>query len=238
MSNSFVKVPHQWYEMDKSGDSFISKLGAKRFTLWFAINKVSVEMNMSKVVQLQIKQLIDELNFLKGFSRPMQVKKMLLELKKAKLIECNTLTNKTKPTDLLNVKIKPITEEDYPKGWAMISTDLYADKINRLECIGFMIFCFLFKYHRQENGNQDSTNGLGYAEVNRDHIGRILGLSSVKTISKYTDKIKKARNLIKILPQEEYFETNEFGEEVKKWRPNRYVVYPKVDVTNKYYIKQ
>lgn len=236
MKNKFVKIPNQWYQI-KNNNSFMATLGGKRFTLWFGINKVAAEMNMSGTVQLQIKQLVNELKDLKGFSNPARVKDMLMALRKAKLIECSTLNERTKSTDLLNVKVntKRYKDECEELGFSMISTELYDDKIRELDCTGFFIYCFLHKHHRIENGNQDITNH-GYAEASREFIGEMLGIRSVKTVTKYTNKIVKAKHLVKKVKQEKYYYENEFGETEQAWTSNRYIVRPKIDSENKYYI--
>jgi hypothetical protein len=237
-NDKFVKVPNSWYMMDKTGTSFMDKIGECRFTLWFYLQKTSVEMNMSDVIPIQIKQLSQELNDLNGFKKSSYIRKFLIQLKKSGLIECDTLTDKTKPTDLIYIKVSTRKHtEDCKSGFSMINVNIFNDKIKKLNCYGFYIYCFLFKHHNTTLGNQKSSNiGTGYAEANREFIGNVLGIKSVKTISKYTEKIANAKGLIKILPQEFFEETNEFGETVKKWHSNRYIVYPKFDKENKYHI--
>lgn len=235
MNKRFVKVPTCWYKLYENNNTFIKQLGEKRFLVWFLLNKISCEMNMSEIVPIQIKQITNITSNLTGLSKTKNIKDTLITLKKSKLIECNELSSQTKPTDLIYIKI--ITEKyinDCENGFSMISTELFNDKIEKIDCIGFFIYCFLYKQHNMKLGNQDSGNE-GYAECNRDFIQLILGIS-INTVTKYIDLIKKSKNLIKIIPQERYEIKNEFDETIIKWTPNRYIVHAKYDTTNKYHI--
>lgn len=230
-------MPNLWYQMEEgSRDNFIKELGGKRFLLWFLLNKKSVEMKMSDLVPIQIRQLVSELKGVRGFSKAVEIRKILLALKKVGLIESETLTEATKPSDLIYVNVN--TEkyrEEYSKGFSVINTKIFDDKIRKIDTTGFYIFCFLFKHHNLEYGDDYGFNG--YAQIKRDFIGTILGIDSEKTITKYIKKLQRANHLIKKLKQEEYYVENEFGETVKKWRPNRYIVKPKCNPENKYNIK-
>ncbi|MTI65149.1 MAG: hypothetical protein FH753_00915 [Firmicutes bacterium] len=236
-NRKFVKVPHQWFEMDKDGINFISQLGDKRFTLWFAINKVAVQSGMADIVRYSISEIVNDMKVLKGFSDKTKVRNMLIALKKAGLIECKTLNSKTKPSSLISIKVNTdrYIKDCNNKGFSMISTDLYDDKIQELDCTGFLIYCFLFKNHNINLGNQGITDH-GYCEATRDSISRILGVKNKKTITKYTNKIVKAKKLVKRIKQQQYQDENELGDIVTKWTPNRYIVWAKVDIENKYYI--
>ncbi|WP_026893789.1 hypothetical protein [Clostridiisalibacter paucivorans] len=236
-NKNFVKVPHQWYQMDKEGISFMSQLGDKRFTLWFAINKVAIQSGMADIIRYSITEISNDMKILKGFSNKTKVRNMLIALKKVKLIECDRLNKETKPSSLISIKVNTdrYIKDCNNKGFSMISTDLYDDKIQKLDCTGFFIYCFLHKNHNVNLGNQDITNN-GYCETTRDSISRILGIKNKKTITKYTNKIVKAGKLVKKIKQQQYQDENELGDIVTKWTPNRYIVWAKIDNCNKYYI--
>jgi len=161
LEEKFVRVPHIWFDLEDN-DTFIAKMGEKRFLLWFYLNKLNAEMNMSSLVPIQIKKIVKEFDQLTGFSKADNIKKMLLELNKAKLIECTSLCEKSKPTDLLYVKVNTIkiNHDINDKGFSMINTRIFDDKINLIDGKGFLIYCMLFKYHNQNNGD---CLGDGYA---------------------------------------------------------------------------
>ncbi|MCP3925558.1 MAG: hypothetical protein GY714_23565 [Desulfobacterales bacterium] len=237
MNSRFVCVPHSWYDMRDDGYSFIGSLGDKRFTIWFLITSIAVESNTNKRIPIQIKQLVNELSLVKGYAKATIVRKLLIELKTCGLIKCDCLNTKTRSSDLIYLDIDTeLYITDLQKGFSMINVSLFQDKILKLQPKGFFIYCFLHKYHNINLGNQCSSN-LGYAEVNRDYIGRILGIRSLSTVTKYIDKIVSAKSLVKKIDQAVYEDINEFGEVITKYTPNRFIVWAKVDSENKYYIR-
>ena len=232
--NQFVMIPHQWYSMNNN-NSFIGKLGQKRFALWFILNKTNLETGYSNNIQVQIKQIHSKYKHLSGFSKQEYIRKMLIELSKVGLIKCENLNIKTKPSELLMVEI---VKQDYTMGYSAINLDIFNDKIHELDAGGFFVYCFLFKYHNIYLGNQDEyQQSSGYAEVSRQTIANVLNIKSERTITKYLNNIRKAKELIKTLDQEYYETVNEFGETVREWRPNRYIVHAKCNHENKYYIQ-
>lgn len=234
-NKSFVRVPNDWFNLNEKEETFASKLGSKRFTLWFALQNVSVKMNMSKVIQAQIKKIAFDMKELTGFSKPESVRKLLMDLQSCGLIKCKDLSPTTKPSDLIEIEL---VEQDYSKGFSQISTDLYYDKINLIGCNGLLLFCFLFKNHNLDFGkSEDACNySTGFAKVNRDAIARFTGLKSYKLISDTLKLLTKAKHLIKIIPPEQYMSEDSFGNSQTTWSCNKYRVYPKCDIDNKYYI--
>lgn len=236
-NQKFVRIPNSWYIVDDIyGSSFIGRLGDKRFILWFEIGSLSVEMNMSDTVPLQIKHIINHLKHIRGFNKLNNIRKMLLELKECGLIECEQISKDIKSNDVLYIKINtPKYMKELKNGFSTISIELYKDKLKKIQSKGFMIYCFLYKHHNIELGNQDCSN-WGYAEARREYIGNILGIKSIKTVTEYTNKIVNAKSLVKKIAQTSYETTNEFGEVVTQYTTNRYIVWAKIDSGNKYYI--
>lgn len=228
MNQDFVRVPNNWFQ-ESNDITFVSNIGANAFTLWYAINKVSVQMNMSKVIQLQIKQVVIEMKGIKGFAKPENVRKLLLTLKRHRLIECNQLTDKTKPTDLINIKL---IEPDYTNGFSPISCDLYNDKILKIQPVGFLIYCLLYKNH---NINLGGSTSSGHAEITRESICRFTGINSVKTVSNAIDVLKKSKGLVRV-EQSKIISNLSNGKYDTKYLPNCYVILAKIDTLNKYYI--
>lgn len=230
---SFVRVPNDWFNLNGQEQTFASKLNPKRFTLWFYLQKLSVEMNMSNVVQIQIKKTCDDMSKLTGFSKPENIRKLLLELKSCNLIECKELSSKSKPSDLLSIKL---IEQDYSKGFSAISTQLYDDKINKIGCNGLLLFCLLFKNHNNNIVKTD-TNAYnqGFAKINREAIARFIGIKNYQTISDTIQLLKKARQLIKITPSEKYLQKDEFGHMQTVWSGHKYTILPKCEPSNKYH---
>jgi len=226
MGKSFVRVPNDWFQEKDNNRTFASKLGVNGFTMWFAISKHSSENGMAKVVPLQISETVHEMKRLKGFSKSNYIRTILLNLKRLELIECDYLTDKTKPKDLLRIKLK---ELDYTNGFSAISTELYNDKIEKIQAHGLIILCLLFKNHNIDFGCKMS--GFGHAEMTRESISRFTGIKSVKTITHTIESLKKAKGLVKVEQHKILSQDNEM-----KYLPNCYHVYPKFDVENKYYI--
>ena len=237
MEKKFVRVPHIWFDI--SGDeSFISLLGDKRFTMWFYLNKISVEMNMSSLIPVQIKQICTYFTDVNGYSKPSIVRRMLIEMNTLGLIDCNDINIKSKPSDLLyiNVRTELHSKAIELKGYSAISVELFDDKIRKIDTKGFLIYCLLYKMHRTENGNQDTGN-VGYAECDKEYISKVTGVKNMKTITEYLVIIDKGKNLVKMLGQNNYTKKDMFGNEVTVYTPNRYYVRAKVERDNKYYIK-
>lgn len=231
MTQRFVRVPNDWFQ-EYNEDTFASKIGYNAFTMWFAINKVSAQMNMSQLIQLQIKQVVIDMKGIKGFAKAENVRKILLTLKKHKLIECKQLTSKTKPTDLLNISI---IELEYKNGFSSISCDMYDDKILKIQPSGFLVYCLLYKNHNTNLGCQ--TSKFGHVEITREAISRFTGIGSVKTVSLTIDLLKKAKGLIRV-EQKKILLIEKDGKREAKYLPNCYQVLAKFDTENKYYIQQ
>lgn len=225
MAQKFVRVPNDWFQEINGERTFASTLGVNNFTMWFALNIVSANMNMSNTIRCQIKEIEKEMSGIKGFSKTQYIRKSLLRLQEFGLIKSNNLTSKSKPMDLLNIEL---CELSYSNGFSCISTNLYEDKILKIQPNGLIIFCLLFKNHN--TGFGDNTCN-GHVEITRESISRFTGIKSVKTITDVINSIKRSKSLIRI---EQHKIKSIDGE--TKYMPNRYQVLPKFDTMNKYYI--
>lgn len=236
--DKFVRVPHSFYtpKENRGYKTIIEIIGDVKFSLWFILQMKSVQMNMSDYVPIQISQISKEFSYLKGFKKPADIRTNLCHLKKIELIECDQLDNKTKPSELIMIKVNT---EKYQKsldkeGFSPININIFLKKAEKINTIGFMIYCLIFKNH---NINLGGFCGNGYAEMSHEYIGRILGIKKRDTIRKYIALIESCKGIMKVIPQESYETTNEFGELVRVYSPNRYYVAPKVDSANTYYIE-
>lgn len=225
-NSGFIKVPNIWFDVSDTLP-FASTLGAKRFTLWFHLQRKSVRLNMSQTIQCQISTLSDELSFMKGFSKPSNVRRYLIELQEFGLIECDSLSQTTKPSRLIEVTL---IKQDESKGFSKISTQLYDDKIDKVGYNGLIIFCMIFKYHNVNLGNQDSSN-YGHADLTREFISFVTGIKDFKTIHDTITILISSKQLIKLSTQQRY----ESNDNKLLWMPNRYKALPKYDDSNKYY---
>ena len=231
IKNQFVMIPNDWYNKIE-GKTFIETLGQKRFTIWYILMMKKFDYGVINGMNITIKQLKEEFPTLQGLSRASDWRKVLLDLKKVELIKCDSLDDKTKPSDMITIYID---NPECKNGYSRISTDLFKDKIDKLNTGGFFVYCLLYKYHNVSLGNNESGN-YGYAEISRDTISNILGIKTINRITKYTSAIENAKGLIKVIKEEQYTTLDEFDREVYKWRPKRYIVRAKCEMENKYYI--
>lgn len=230
----FVCVPNKWWDIE-NGSSFAGRLNHKRFFLWFLLQVYQTERNMTPIVTIQIKAISQKYNFITGFKKPTNIRKMLIDLRDVDLIKCNELNDKTKSVDLLEIEIlKPKELENIKDGFQRMSVELFHDNIKKIKSQGFVAYCFLYKYHNESLGGQYGF--AGYAEVDRTHIGKCIGFSDVKTVTKIIGLLRNTKSIVKIINSHQSEQINEFGE--GDWVSHRYIIYPKFDTNNKYYISK
>lgn len=112
--------------------------------------------------------------------------------------------------------------------FSIISTALFTDYIVKFGHIGWSMYCLLFKLHNKTFGNQDCSNGFGFADPSRDYIGDILDLS-VRIISDYIKILGNVSpKIMKIEVQPKVLEYNKgLGKLVPTQEANHYIVFAK-----------
>ena len=228
---SFVRVPNLWFQEDDR-KTLVSRIGVNSFTLWFYLQTLSVKMNMSNVVPISIVKINKDLTGILGFSKDVNIRKMLLTLKDNGIITSDDLSEKSRPRDILYIEF---TEQDYSYGFSPIDCDLFNDKIRKINPSGFAVYCLLYKNHNTNFGSDKG--GFGHAEINRDSICRFVGIKDVDTVTQIVNNLRDAKSLIgfeqgKILVRDIQDEKNKDV----KYLPNCYNVYAKYDIRNKYYV--
>ncbi|WP_432408620.1 hypothetical protein [Wukongibacter sp. M2B1] len=231
MKKKWVKVYNAWFDEKLSDETtLISKIGTDGFTLWFHL---MARQDGRRDVPIQIRAIHRELGKIYSFKKNATIRKVLLRLKSKKLIECEDLYDKTRPTDLIYIKVNEFFKKPASKGFSPISVDLFFDYIEKWGHIAFTGYCYLYKNHNIEYGNQDCSNH-GFANPNENTIARVLGYRSRQCIAEHLKRIPK--KIITVEPQKPEYYINEFGEEDIRYYAHHYKVHPKYDSGNKYYI--
>lgn len=226
MNNKTIIIPNSWYDI-KNGKSFISQIGRKSFAMWVILQSIRLDFNESNLIPIQIKSIFNEYCFLTGFGKPANIKNHLIDLKSNGLIECEELNKKTKPSDLLYVRLVDINLDG---GFQKISYDLFKDKIRLLNTVGLFIYCLLHYGHNPRKAN--SKNKFGYCCYNREFLCKVSGIKSSETITKAISLIRNSGELIIIYPPKPYYSKDSV---IEGWHPNRYIVLNKCDQSGKYY---
>lgn len=119
------------------------------------------------------------------------------------------------------------------EGFEIISTELFTNYIHKIGHVDWSIFCLLYKLHNINFGGQQS-GSLGFANPSRLYIAQVLNISE-RTVAKHIQNLPAY--LVKVEQQPCICLLNAItGKEEQKQEPNHYIVYPKVDSGNKYYI--
>lgn len=155
------------------------------------------------------------------------------ELEKEFLVKKHKIaTNYIKKLRADSELIISVNNCDDKEGFEIISTELFTDYVHKIGHVNWSIFCLLYKLHNINFGNQ--CGGQGFANPSRLYIADVLNLSE-RTVAEHIQNLPTA--LIKVEQQPCICILNaKTGKEEQKQESNHYIVYPKVDSSNKYYI--
>lgn len=225
MNKKFIQIPNSMfiYNKVKKGTG-ISIIGTKGFAIWCYLVMLQ---GGNITVPITIESLIKQMN-VQGLKDKRVVKLVLLNLKRLKYIECENLNKKTKPKELIYIKVWKYEEVNFTQ----ISSQFILDYISKLGHIGFALYCLMFKEHNIELGNQSFTD-YGYCHRTTDWFAERLNLTR-KTVEKHINKIPE--KLVKIEEQPPMVTYNDKGEKKYTQQPNRYYVKAKYNIEHKYYI--
>lgn len=221
MNNKFVKVPNDWFDI-KDNITIVSQIGVKGFGLWFYLKKRFIELNSNKI-ELRLGELHRDVKNFAGLSKIANLKKELLHLEELELLEFENLNELTKAKD--NIIIHNIQIENY---FQMINIDIYNDKAIKIGFDGLLVYCFLHKTHQLNFGSKHS---LGLTSYSTEFIGRVTGIGRNR-VGKIINKLISSKNLIKSFESKCIFYNDKYS-----WTPRAYIVFPKSDPENKYYVK-
>lgn len=245
-NKTFLKIPNSFFTIEKNdlgeeiGISKITEIGTEGFTIWCYL---LMTQGNQVAAQTSIKAIKEFLNRFKGTRKKQApnglndtrtIKKYLNILLKKEMIDCGEQWigfNKMRADDALFIITKDMCPEG--EGFSSISTQLFYDIIPKIGHIGWSIYCILYKNHNVTFGNQEPGN-YGFANCSEEYIGKIINRNK-STISKYIEKFPAT--VVKTLPQKCTTIYNpKKDKEEQKYMPNHYIVYPKIDSGNKYYI--
>ena len=133
----------------------------------------------------------------------------------------------------MEIKVNDYVDSD-KECFSRISSQLFTDYIKKIGHIGFSVYCLLFKLHNAEFGG-DTT--FGFANPSREYIADILNIS-VRTVSEYIGLFENLRPKLIEIEEQPIVETYNsiLNKDEKKQEPHHYIIYQKVDSSNKYYI--
>ena len=217
----FVRIPNYFFYVNNAlGGSYIknNKVNHKEFSLLFyLISKNEGETSIGFIK--------DNFEYQRGFRTTAQIKQMIIKLNQLKLI------NVSKDIKKLNIKSSfkcYLDNIDYTNGHQQISIRLFDDYIQQLGTDGFTLFCALYFFHSDKLGGIGS---LGHVDYRRDFLIMSTGLTS-SSIVKSTKAMEGCRKIVKIIEPEYIVD----AENNIKSTARKYIILPKVDVNNKYYI--
>lgn len=239
MENKFLMIPHKFFEeIEGVGVTPFYQIGTEGFTVW---SYLLMTQGSGVIAQTSIKRIKAFLNrgkesnskqkSKKGLSDARTIKKYLKALQRIDAIEIDigTIENARADEELF-IKVNSCLNEN--EGFSRISTQLFFDYVHKWGHIGWSIYCLLYKLHNSTFGSDTS---FGFANPSREFIGKIIKRHE-STISEYVNSFPKS--VVKVEQQEclTYFNAIKNQEEQKQ-ESNHYIVWAKVDPSNKYYVQ-
>ena len=237
--DSFLRIPFDFFTTDI--DNTFSKVGSKgvflySYLLYSQGSNSSCTVNI-KMIQTFLNRDYDkrpEVNYGKKNHKIELLKdkdtilKVLKALHNCELIKINNIDSIVNINSFIVIECNIFKNSNY----IAISNKLYLDKIYKIGHIGWSILCLLSKLFNNSYGSKSCE---GFANPSQEYISSVIKVNR-NTISAYAELLEKLK-LIKISKQGfKVVGTDGFGNEIKEYLPNNYVVKHMLQ-ENKYYLK-
>lgn len=241
LSKSFIRISNEWLTNADQGNIF-ERIGTEGFAIYCVLLKIRGTQDKFQVNLKQIQQLLsknyksrplikysttkkNKINVIKDIRT---IKKYIKALTREKLIETDCNVYNITVNDFMTVEI---LEENYPKGFTAIASDLILDKLHKVGHVGFSLLYILTNLFNKDYGGEYSQ---GFANPSEEYLSKIIK-RDINTIRAYLYLLQD-KKLLKIEPQSKILLCyNKDGDPVYQYLPNHYIVKNKLS-ENKYYI--